>query len=83
MEMRKIVCSVAGHDKGLYSVVVGENEKGLLIVDGKHRKISSPKLKNANHIKETGFCISTEQTKTNKALRKAIFAVMKAYKEEN
>lgn len=80
---RKIVCSLAGHDKGLYSVVVGENERGLLISDGKYHKLSSPKLKNANHLKETGFCILMEQTKTNKALRKAIFAVMKAYKEEN
>lgn len=45
-----VVSSKAGHDKGLYFVVVDENEKGLLIADGKRRKVQKPKLKKPCHL---------------------------------
>lgn len=78
----QIVCSTAGHDKGLYLVVIGENEKGLLVCDGKYRAINKPKQKNKNHVKNTGLFVEKEQIKTNKSLRKAIFEKMKMYREE-
>ena len=46
MYIGQIVCSTSGHDKGCLMVVVGEQNKGLLVCDGKHRRIEKPKCKN-------------------------------------
>ena len=31
MEIGNIVCSLSGHDKGVYSVVVDKTEKGVMV----------------------------------------------------
>lgn len=82
MEIGNIVCSVSGHDKGMYSVIVGTHEKGFYVSDGKHRKLSNPKLKNPKHLRFTGYSVATEQLKSDNAIRSGIFAVFSAYKEE-
>ena len=82
MEVGNIVCSLSGHDKGVYSVVVGIHENGILISDGKHRKLANPKLKNPKHLKITGHSIAVERLISDKAIRQGIFAEFSAYKEE-
>ncbi len=82
MEIGNIVCSIAGHDKGEYSVVVGIHNNGFLVSDGKHHRLMSPKLKNPKHLKFTGHSVAAEQLTSDKAIRRGIFAVFSAYKEE-
>lgn len=82
MEIGNIVCSLAGHDKGIYSVIVGFHDEGLLVSDGKHHRLSNPKLKNPKHLRLTGRSVATEKLVSDKAVRHGIFAEMSAYKEE-
>ena len=53
MEIGRVVCSVSGHDKGLYMVVVGNTADGVLVCDGKERPLQNPKLKNVKYKEET------------------------------
>ena len=63
-----IVYAMAGRDMGRYFVVL-EAEKGYaLIADGKTRKITKPKRKNAKHLRMTGTKIALTQI-TDKKLR--------------
>lgn len=82
MEIGNIVCSLSGHDKGVYSVVIGQTEKGVLISDGKHHRLASPKLKNPKHLKFTNHSVVIETLTSDKAVRRGIFAELSAYKEE-
>lgn len=45
-----IVFSLAGHDKGKAYVVLGTDGGRLSLVDGKARKLKSPKIKSLKHI---------------------------------
>ena len=82
--MRKgcVVCSLSGHDKGLYMVVVGNTPDGVKVCDGKQRRLQNPKLKNIKHLYETEHFVTEEQLKTNKSLRRAIYGLLGKYKEE-
>lgn len=82
MEIGDIVCSLSGHDKGVFSVIVAKHEKGVLISDGKHHRLAAPKLKNPKHLKPTGHSVAIEKLVSDKAVRRGIFAVFSAYKEE-
>ena len=47
-----VVLSTAGHDKGIYFLVldvVGENNQYLLLADGKNRTVIKPKKKKIKH----------------------------------
>ena len=44
------VISLCGHDKGLTYLVVGEEERCVLLADGKTRRLGKPKCKNKKHI---------------------------------
>ncbi|MEG0035723.1 MAG: KOW domain-containing RNA-binding protein [Oscillospiraceae bacterium] len=46
-----IVFSLAGHDKGRVYVVLDTNGKYAHLVDGKIRKLSSPKRKSIKHLR--------------------------------
>lgn len=82
MYLGRIVCSVSGHDKGCFMVVVAEKDDGLLVCDGKLRPLAKPKFKNIKHIKFTEVYLKPEQLQTNKSIRKAIYGCMQGYKEE-
>ena len=82
MEIGNIVCSLSGHDKSVYSVVVDKTEKGFLIIDGKHHRLANPKLKNPKHLKQTKHSLVIEKLTSDKAVRQGIFAELSAYKEE-
>ena len=83
MDIGRVVCSLSGHDEGFYMVVVGSKEKGVLVANGKERKLNNPKLKNIKHLRITEYFVETEQLQSNKSLRKAIYGLMGKYKEEN
>lgn len=58
--------------------VVGVNEKGVLVCDGRERKLSKPKLKNPKHIRALRAELSDEQMRTDKAIRKALKFISEA-----
>ena len=49
----RIVCSMAGHDKGELFCVTGVDQERLmlLLADGRRRKLSKPKRKKLGHVK--------------------------------
>ncbi|MBE7087271.1 MAG: hypothetical protein E7369_03120 [Clostridiales bacterium] len=51
MQVGDIVVSLAGRDKDKYFLVIGVDDKSCTIVDGKIRKLDSPKRKNKKHLK--------------------------------
>jgi len=74
MELQKgsVVCSKAGHDSGLFFVVVDVLNGFVLICDGKQRPLEKPKRKNTLHIAKTNTILTFEQMQTNNGLRKAL-----------
>lgn len=74
MELKKgqIVISKAGHDKGDLMMVAGFEEKRVLLCDGKHRKLDSPKQKSLKHVEKTEFEVDTEKVNTDRKLRKIL-----------
>jgi ribosomal protein L14E/L6E/L27E len=55
----RLVCSKAGRDKGKYYFIWKViNETMVQVVNGKERKISSPKKKNIKHLKICPFVAS-------------------------
>ena len=82
MDIGRVVCSIAGHDKGFYMVVVGITPDGVKVCNGKQRPLQNPKTKKIKHLYETPYFVTEEQLKTNKSLRKAIFGLLGKYKEE-
>ncbi len=79
MEINKgqIVKSAAGHDKGLFFVVLGIEGGFALIADGKSRKLEKPKRKSIKHLKYTNTVSDTDNL-TNKKLR----SVLNSYNSE-
>lgn len=82
MQEGNIVCSLSGHDKGCFLVIVGKTEKGFLVCDGKRRRLSQPKLKNQKHLKLTGWSIDKEKLISDKSIKRGIFAFKQAFREE-
>ena len=66
-----IVRSMAGRDKGKFMAVVSMGNGFVYLADGKERKLSSPKKKNAKHVSLTKTVISTDNL-TDKGLRKLL-----------
>jgi len=78
MERGTVVVSLKGRDKDLLMCVTGVNENGVLVCDGKERKLSKPKLKNPKHIKALSKKLTAEQMLTDKAIRKALMFISEA-----
>ena len=77
-----IVKSIAGRDAGKYFFVLATEEDFLLLADGKHRRLESPKRKRARHVQFVAESDSAVAEKirssekiTNSELRKAIAAI--------
>ena len=82
MERAQIVRSRAGHDKGELFCVLDTDGEFLLLADGKHRKVESPKRKRATHVTSVGDCRHPTIEKIragipvgNQELRRAIAAL--------
>ena len=74
MELKKgqIVKSKAGHDKGDLMMIADFDEKGVLLCDGKHRKLNNPKRKNLRHIELTELRLDLNTVDTDRKLRKTL-----------
>ena len=81
MRTGQIVCSLAGSEKNTFLVVVGSEDKRLLVCDGKRYKLLKPKHKNIKHILPTSKVLKQEELTTDKALRKAL-AVFRSTKDK-
>lgn len=46
-----LAISLRGRDKGLLMLVIDANEKFVYVVDGKTRKVLTPKKKNKKHLR--------------------------------
>ena len=66
-----VVISNAGHDKGIFHVVVGYEGDKPLIADGRRRKLQKPKAKNPKHLSKTNTVIDMTEL-TDKKLRAAL-----------
>ena len=75
MKIGQIVISCAGRDKESLLVVVGYEKDRILVVDGKHRPLERPKLKNQKHLKKTGVCLKQEEYRTNKAIKASMYRI--------
>ena len=53
-ERAQIVRSLAGRDKGELLCVLDADGDFLLLADGKHRRVASPKRKRARHVELAG-----------------------------
>lgn len=82
MKTGDLVCSLSGHDKGVYYAILNSDANTALVCDGRHRRLSNPKRKNIKHLKSTGFCVNKEQLATDKSVRKAIFGQFGRYEGE-
>lgn len=69
---KKIVCVLAGRDKGSFMVVIEEKSGYVLLCDGKSHPLSKPKLKNIKHVAPTNSVLEEEQLKTDKSLKTAL-----------
>jgi len=85
-----VVISTQGHDDGQFYVVVGENERGILVCDGKFKFLKKPKLKNPAHLRSTPYIDNEIATKLANGLKindqmiyHAIIKVKKVVKEED
>ncbi len=56
LKIGSIVKSGAGHDKGDLLVVCGVSENRVSVIDGKARRIESPKSKNQKHLSYISMC---------------------------
>lgn len=75
----KLVLSTKGRDKGIYLAVIGENETHLVLANGRHRRIESPKHKKIKHVEVLNKSLDSDFTArlikgeaTNKMLWRAI-----------
>ena len=66
-----VVKSMAGHDSGLFHVIVREEAGFAYIADGKLRKLSAPKKKNPLHLTKTNSVLDITDL-TDKKLRTAL-----------
>lgn len=77
LEVGDIVESLAGHDKGKLHLIVSLDESYAKIVDGKLRKLESPKKKKLKHLK---FICKSDKEKalTDKKIRELLKKLLRA-----
>ena len=75
VEQGCVVRSKAGHDKGEFFVVVGDEGNFVLLCNGKQRKLASPKKKNKRHIALTTLVLSEAEMQTDCRLRRILNSV--------
>ncbi|MDO4458939.1 MAG: KOW domain-containing RNA-binding protein [Clostridia bacterium] len=68
----QIVLAKAGKEKGCFMVVLKAEERYVLLADGNHRSLLSPKLKNTVHVQKTNRVLKEEQLATDKKIRAAL-----------
>lgn len=72
LSVGSVVISKAGRDKSKFLAVVGIDEKGVYVCDGKERPLENPKRKNPIHLAATHYRLSDSETATNRSLKRAL-----------
>ena len=72
MQKGDIVRALTGHDSGRLYVVLETGESGLLLCNGKQRKLRCPKRKNPRHIERLGASMLAERLERGLATDKEI-----------
>ena len=73
-----VVFSKAGRDKNSFLAVTGITEKGISVADGKVRPLARPKLKNPRHLSVTRAVLSSEDLRSDRALKRALAEFQKS-----
>lgn len=63
MKLGQVVTSKAGRDRGKWFIIVGFQDKWVLIADGSSRRIANPKKKNPKHVAVTNYVAEEIGTK--------------------
>ena len=64
-----LVKSLAGHDKGVYYVVISVTDKAVLVSDGRYKTITQPKKKNPKHLQPIrSVMLPEEAAKSNEQI---------------
>ena len=72
--------SIAGHDKDTIYLIIKEEKDYVYVVDGKYKRLESPKKKNKKHIEWISSIYNVDENGLrDEDVRKAI----KAYKKKN
>lgn len=76
MDKGSVVESTAGHDKGMLFFVLKQEDGIVFIVNGRQRKLESPKRKNVAHLRMLSHPLRVTDTfpQSNKELRRALAA---------
>lgn len=75
LKTNSVVISLAGRDKGKFLAVMRIDGGHVFVCDGKERPILKPKRKNVKHIRATQYVLSSENTVSDPALRKALLKI--------
>ena len=70
-----VVKSKAGHDKNEYFVIakkLDDEDRFVMIMNGKSRKIDSPKKKNMRHLSIVNKILPEDSLTSDKSIRKAL-----------
>ena len=82
----RMVCSLAGHDKGSLYIVIGEENGLFLLSDGRLKPLSAPKRKKAMHfqpgpVTELASRFGKGETVRDEDIRRVLKEARKAGKE--
>lgn len=72
MEKGQVVLSVAGRDAGRLFLILSIDDDFALIIDGKVRKLESPKRKRLRHLKPAGPILDITALTTNRQIRRML-----------
>lgn len=72
IEPGMVVQSAAGHDAGVWYLVLAVDGRFAMLADGRRRKLQNPKRKCARHIRKTSAVM--QRPDTDKKLREALRA---------
>lgn len=74
MDIKKgcIVKAMAGRDINKFFLTIKDDERTCYIVDGKLRKLDSPKKKNKKHLAPTLKIVNIDDYKTDKSIRELL-----------
>jgi ribosomal protein L14E/L6E/L27E len=77
--------SRAGHDKGNFYIIIGEDKEALWVADGKSKTVAKPKRKNKKHLQVMKAKVNEElraKLRNNEAVtNEEIKQVLKGMKE--
>lgn len=81
-----MVKSLRGRDKGEYFLVVKAENNAVYVVDGKIRKVNSPKKKNVKHLQKVLTAVGddlADNIQSGKAVgNKRVFTLLKTQKQK-